>query len=142
MQCDFGSFPDDVETSVRRRTDQVLGKLGLSVDDHLLPGELVDLDADQALAIGEVEACLHQPFAIHPRREPELLHQVGRDAFQHAGADPSLHMFTGLPLDDDGVDARLAQQMPEQEPGGPGANNGDLCPHPNSLFDSKLGRLR
>ena len=131
MSCSATSvgLVDHLEPALLARVHQVAGQLGLAVDHDLLAGQLGDVDADQPLAVGEVEAVVRQALGLEPRIEPEPLHQRDGDLLEHAGADAAEHVIGRLPLEHHALDALGAQQVAEQQPGGPGADDADLGLH-------------
>lgn len=66
---------------------------------------------------------------MQPRRGAGALQRLHGPAFQDAGADPPQHVIGTALLNDDVVDAGLAEQLPEQQSGGAGADDGNLGTH-------------
>ena len=69
---------------------------------------------------------MQKPFAVHALANACFVHQVHRDLFEYTGANPPEHILSTLPLNNDGVDARLVQQLAEQQARRSAANNSDL----------------
>jgi hypothetical protein len=88
VERDVLGLIDHRQTAVRRGFHQVAGQLGLAIDHDVLAGQFGDVDADQPVAIGEVEALFDQPLGVHALVDAQPLHQVGGHRFQHTGADP------------------------------------------------------
>ena len=136
-----GLSPNDiVQGHVLRRVDgrradrraavhQVLGDLGLAVDHHRLAGQLLEGDAVAHAVDADLDAVVHQAFAVHARADAGLVEQIHRALLDDAGADAAEHIVAGLPLQDDVVDAGAVQQLPEQQAGRAGADDGDLGAH-------------
>ena len=59
-------------------------------------------------------------------RPPGLVKQVHADLLQHAGTNAAEHVVGALALDQDGIDAGLVKQLPEQQTGRAAANDGYL----------------
>ena len=80
-----------------------------------------------ALAAPEhLESAVHQALAVHARADADLVQQIDADLLEDAGTDAAEHVLAGLALDDHGVDARLGQELPEQQARRSGADDGDL----------------
>ncbi|MCY1171337.1 hypothetical protein D9M73_114450 [compost metagenome] len=75
-----------------------------------------------------------QPLGMHTLTKAEAVEQVGRGAFEHAGADASQDIVGRCPLHDHSVYALRAKQVTEQKSGGAGSNNRDLCPCLHALL--------
>ena len=123
MQFDFGGLPQDLKSSRWRRIDQVPGQLGLAIDHHAFAGQGMNVDAHQSLAVGKVEAVMWQALGMHARAQAEPIQRFRRDLFQHAGPDARAHVSRGLSLEDDDVNALLAQQVAEHESGRAGTDD-------------------
>ena len=52
---------------------------------------------------------MDETFAVHPLPDTGLVEQVDGRLLEHAGANAAEHVFAGLALDDDIVDAGLVQ---------------------------------
>ena len=72
---------------------------------------------------------MHQPFGVQTRSDAGTVEYVDRALLEHAGADAPEHVLGAALFEDDGVDARLVQQLPEQQPGRSRADDRDLCTH-------------
>ena len=104
VQRHVGRLVDDLESPLGCRLHEVAGELGLAVHHHLLAGEAGNVDPDQPLAVGEVEAVVRQALAVHALGQAEPVHQAGGHGLEHAGPDPREHIFGGLALDDHHLD--------------------------------------
>ncbi|MDB5680359.1 MAG: hypothetical protein JWO16_164, partial [Sphingomonas bacterium] len=116
-------FEDDVQPARRRCVDQVADDLGLTIDGDMLARELGDLDPDQALAIGKIEAFFQQPVGVEPRIYAELAQKVGCDRFQNARAITAFDLVSRLALNVDAFDPCGAQEMAEHEARRPAADD-------------------
>jgi hypothetical protein len=69
-----------------------------------------------ALALEQqLDAVVGQAFLVHALVGTRLLEQIHRHLLQHAGADAAQHIVGAALLDDDVVDARLVEQLPQQQ---------------------------
>ena len=89
------------------------------------------LDAD-------LDAVVHQAFALHTRADARLLEQIDRALLDHAGADAAQHVARRVPLEDDVVDAVLMQQLAQQQSGRARADDRDLRAHVIALLGDAL----
>ena len=129
VQRDVLRLVQDRQVALRRRVHQVARHLGLAIDGDVLAGERLDVDTDQMVGGGEVEAFLHQPLGPQPLVEAQSFHQVGRHRLQHARTDTAEDIGRRLAFDDHAVDACRAQQMPEQQARGTCADDDDRGLH-------------
>ena len=114
---------------------QILGQFGLAVDHHLLAaGQAVHIDPVKLAADQQFDALVLQAFGMHAGADSGLVQQIDRHLFEHAGADASQHVFGCPVLEDDGVDPRFMQQLPENKPGRAGTDYCDLYSHLGSPF--------
>ena len=87
---DVGRLPDDRAVAGETRGDQVPGHLGLAVDGDGLAGQRAEVDANAPAADGDLDAVMHQAFAVQPLGDAGLFQQGDRSLLQHAGANASL----------------------------------------------------
>ncbi len=120
---------DDLQPSAWCGGEQVAGDLGLAIDGDVAAGERLEVDADQPVVGGQVEAVLYQPLGVYPHVDAQPAHQTRRHRLQHAGADAPLDIGLRLTLDDHRVDAFRLEQMAEQQPRRSGADDDDLTRH-------------
>ena len=88
---------------------------------------------------------MDEPLAVQALGHARLLQQRDRALLQHAGADAAEHVFAAPPLQHDVGDAVKVQQPREQQPRGPGSDDGDLRVQgrpPAGGATGLLGRLR
>ena len=68
----------------------------------------------------DLNALVYQPVVVHARADAGFVKQVDGDLLDDAGADAAKHVFAGLPLHDDVVDAvACARSWPSSRPAGP-----------------------
>jgi hypothetical protein len=82
-------------------------------------------------------AFMHQAILMHVIADARFVEQVHGDLLDDAGADPTEHVFGGLPLEDDVVDALSVQQLAEQQSRRTGADDGDLSAHRFPFMDRR-----
>ena len=79
-----------------------------------------------------LHAFVHETVLVHARADASLVEQVHRDLFDDAGADAAKHVFAGLSLEDDVIDAVFVEELAEQQSRWAGSNDGDLRSHASS----------
>ncbi len=95
---------------------QVARDLRLAIDQHALAaGQRREIDAVAFAADEDLEAVVHEAFAVHAVADAGLVEQVDGDLLEHARTDAAEHVVAGLPLEHDRVDARPVQQLAEQQ---------------------------
>ena len=104
VDVDVRSLPDDRTVAGEARGDQVPGHLGLAVDGDGLAGEVAEVDANAPAADGDLDAVVHQPFAIQPLGDAGLFHQSDRSLLEHAGTNAGLDIVARARFDDDALD--------------------------------------
>ncbi len=109
------------------RLDQILHHFALAVDrDRPATRQLGHVDVVPLSSESEVEAVVAQAFAPEPRAHADLVQQIDRALFEHAGAHAFDHIVAVAVLEDDRIDALQVQQLPQQQPRRPGADDADL----------------
>ena len=78
---------------------------------------------------GHGKALVGQALATHTTAGTDRVQKVGGSLLQHTRADARQHVVAGASFQDDGIDAGVAEQRAEHEPGRPCADNGNLCAH-------------
>ncbi len=86
---------------------------------------------------------MDQAFTMQPSGDADRLQKIDRALLEHAGANARQHVGAILALEDDRIDAVRVQQLPEQQPCRPGADDGDLraqnvSPRNSSPYDNSL----
>ncbi len=121
---------DGFESGRGARLHQVARQFGLAIDEHRgAASERAQVDVVALAVDQQLEAVVDQSLASHARADAHLLKQVGGDLLEDSGADAAPHVFGGLALDDDVVDAGLVEQLSEQQARRPRADDGDLGTH-------------
>ena len=126
MHGDVRGLVDGPQSRAGARLHQVARDLGLAIDEHALatrqPGEI---DAVPFIADEDLEAVVHEAFAMHARADAGFVQQIDGHLLEHARTDPAEHVFAGLPLEHDRIDAGPVQQLAEQQARRAGAYDGD-----------------
>ncbi len=78
---------------------------------------------------GEREAVMREALGMHTGAAARLLHQPHRAFLQNAGAHSAENVILGRAIENHIGNPRSRQQLPEQEPRRPGADNDDLSAH-------------
>ena len=99
----------------------------------LAAGERVEVDAVPRTVETQLDALVHEPLAVQACPDARLVEQIDGGLLEHAGTDAPEHVGGALTFDDHVVDARLVQQLREQQPGRAGADDGDLRAIHNSV---------
>ena len=110
----LGIVNDDPAHPVARLVE-VLGQLGLAVNDNRGSGQTLQVDAMAAPFVGDVETLVDFALGVHPVGDLRLAHQVGEAVFQNAGAHPGEHVFTAVPLEHDRLDALKMQKLRQHQ---------------------------
>ena len=109
------------------RIHQIARQLGLAVDHHALAArQAFHVDAVAPTAPEHLETAVDQTLAMHARADADVVQEIDAHLLENAGADAAEHVLAGLALDDHGVDARLGQELPQQQARGAGADDRDL----------------
>src|SRR4051794_17017088 len=129
VDADVGDLEVQRQPRAEPRGDQVLDALGLPVDDDAAPaGQLAERDVVPLAVELHVDAVVHDPLAMQPVADAGAVEEVDRALLEDAGADARFDVVAATVLEDDSVDARDVQQLPEREPGRAGADDRDLRP--------------
>ena len=72
---------------------------------------------------------VHQPLGVQARAHAGFVEHRDGALFENAGANAAEHVLGRALLENDVVDAGALQQLPEQQAGGAGADDGDLGAH-------------
>jgi hypothetical protein len=73
----------------------------------------------------QLDAVVHQPFAVHPGSGAAAAEHVHRRLLQHACPLPLLHVRAVTAFEYDAGDARAVQEPGEQQPGRAAADDAD-----------------
>ena len=124
---DGGSFEEEGAASGEAGGDEVFDDLLLAVDGDAAAGEFGEGDAVAVAGEAQDNAFVNQAFAVHPGADSGVAHLLAGIMFHEAGADAAFDVRSGLGLDDDAVDTVQMQDLGEEEAGGAGADDADLC---------------
>ena len=80
-------------------------------------------------AVGDEEALVDLPFAVHPLADLRLAHECGEAVLQHAGPNAAEHVVAAVLLENHGVDALQMEQLGQQQSRRAPADDSDLSPH-------------
>jgi hypothetical protein len=78
---------------------------------------------------GDLESAVGKTFGLQAIGNPRLREKVGRAGLEHAGSYARENVLPASALEDQGVDARPVQELPEQKPCGARSDDGDLGAH-------------
>ena len=107
--------------------DQVLHHLLLPVHHDRAPaGQVGKVDAVPAPVEAQLYAAMNEPLAAHALARAARFEEIHGALLQHARAHAALDVVAAADLDDDRLDALQVQEMGQQQPGGSGADDGDL----------------
>jgi hypothetical protein len=99
----------------------------LGIDHHrLAAGELREVDAVVAPVEAQDRPVVTETLLHHALAGADLVHQVDRALFQHAGADGGLNILAAANLQYDRRDALQVQHLRQQQARGSGSDDGDL----------------
>jgi hypothetical protein len=88
-------------------------------------------------AEGELDAFMDQAFAARAPAGTGVIEQRDGALFEQAGPNAGKHVVRRVTFQNDVVDAASVQQLPKQEAGRPGTDDGYFRPqHPFSLIAS------
>ena len=109
---------------------QVARELGLPVDDHRIAvGQPLQVHALPDAVVGDVEALVDLPLAVHPLGDLRLAHQRREPVLQHARANASEHVVAAVLLQYDRVDAAQVEELRQQEARGAAPDDSHLGLH-------------
>jgi len=77
----------------------------------------------------ELDAVVHQAFALQARADTGLDQQVGRVMLKNAGANALLDVLSRVGFENDGIDALQMKKMGKSESGGPCSDDSNLSSH-------------
>ncbi len=127
VDADVGDVELDGPSGVETGADQVLHHFLLAVDrDRAAAGQRREVDPVSAAAEAKLDAMVQESFAGEAFADARALEELDRRMLEHARAHAMLDVVAAAVLDDDRVNALEMQQMREQEPRGPRADDADL----------------
>ena len=122
--------------------DQVLHHFLLAIDgDCLAAGQLPEVEAVPMLADLDLDALMHEAFALEPRIEAGFPQGIDAALLEHAGAHPVLHIGAAARLDDDRSDALKMQEMRQQQSRWTRPYDADLRALAHHLLPPPLARV-
>jgi len=122
-----GGLVNSGQTGSLARIHQVTGDFGLAIGrDHLAAGELGHVNRVPLVFEHQFDGVVHGAFFADAAPHACFVQQIHRDLLQDAGANATQHILAALALQNDVVNAGAVQQCAQQEPGGAGANDGNL----------------
>ena len=99
--------------------------------DHAPVGKVFEIDPVRASVEAQVEAVMHEAFALHALTGADLVHEVDRRLLEDGRPDGLLNLGTRAAFEDDALDPAQMQQMGKQQARGPRSDDTDLRPHPS-----------
>ena len=109
--------------------DQVAHHLLLAVDGDALAGEPGQVDAVVLALKTQLHAVMRQALAVQAGGHAGIGERVHAALLEQPGADAAFDIGAVAGFDHDAVDAGAGQQMRQQQPRRPGADNADLSAH-------------
>ena len=121
---------DDLAAHPVARRVEVASHLGLAVDhDGAAAGMLREVDPVEPAVVSDEEAVMNLAFPVHPLAAVGLAHEVREAVLEDTRPDAPEHVLAALAFEHDRVDALEMQQLRQQEPRGPAADDADLHAH-------------
>ena len=77
----------------------------------------------------DLDAAMRQALRVQSPGDARKIEHIDGALLEHAGTNAAEHVLRRALLENDGIDAGLVQQLPEQQPGRPGSDDRDLCSH-------------
>src|SRR6185437_4849224 len=108
---------------------QVARDLGLAVNANAAADQRSKVHPMTGPAEGELDPLVHETFAAHPLARARGIEQLSRALLDDSGTDAAEDVLGTAPLEQDVRDPLLREQLPEQKPGGTGADDRDLGAH-------------
>ena len=75
---------------------------------------------------------MNQPFLRDASADSKAMHQLDGSLFEYSGPHPAFDVFAAALLEHHDVDTRRMQDVREEQPGWPGADDSHLYPHASS----------
>ena len=123
---DVCDFEEERAAEGEALVDEIPDDFALGIDGDGAAGERGKIDAVRAAGEAQVDAVMHQTFALHSCAHAHFGKQIDGVLLEQAGADALLTIFAAAGFEDDGFDAGKMQQMREDESGGTGSDDADL----------------
>jgi len=107
--------------------DEILHDLVLAVNgDHSAASQLVQRNAMSLTFELQVDAVVHEPFAIQASAQTQCAEQINGSLLEHAGAETAFDIRAVSSLDNYRVDAVMVKDVRECEAGGACPDDRDL----------------
>src|SRR5207237_1751824 len=128
------NLEENLAASGEARGDQVLDHLVLRINHDRSPaGQAGKVDAVRAAAEAQIDAVVHEAFALHALADAGRLQQVDGALLEHAGADRRPDLLAAAQLEHHGVDSLQVQQVRKQEPRRSGADDANSRAHQSTV---------
>jgi hypothetical protein len=116
LACEIvNAYVIDLEVNLAGRcqssVDQIFYHFGLRVDCDPFSGEFLEVDTVTAPIESQLDAVVHQTFALHSIANASLCQQVNRMLFQNSGTDTFLNVLAAAAFKNDGIDAAQVEQV-------------------------------
>jgi hypothetical protein len=138
-QADVGDPEEDGLALVDARLDQVADHLLLPIGDDGPAGEIGGRDPVAAAVETDLDALIDQALAPHPPAEAEVVQEGHGPVLEDAGPHPAHAIRPRAVLEDHRLDARMVEQVGEDEPRRPGSDDGDLGLHGQPSCRTRAG---
>jgi hypothetical protein len=113
--------------------DEILHHLLLPVEGDRLPsGQLREVDPVARAEEPQLDPLVDETLALEPLADAGRLQQLDRAVLENPSTDALLDVLAAAHLEDDRLDAVEVEEVGQDEPGGPRADDADLRPHPSS----------
>jgi hypothetical protein len=130
VERDFGCFEQDGAIGGQAGRNEVLNDFVLGVDgDALAVGEIAEVNSMAAPVEAKFDAAVFEALEAETFADTEFVHELDGVVFEKAGADALFNVRAGVEFEDDGFYAEAVEEEREEEAGGSGADDGDLCAH-------------
>ena len=129
VHADVLGFVDCLRSRRLARIHEVARDFGLAVDHDVAAGQALEVDAQPPGAEPQLDAIVYQAFGMQAFAYAKAVEHFDRALLEHAGADALEHIILAALLDDQRVDAGLVQQLAEQQPRRPRADDRNLDAH-------------
>ena len=125
--CDVFCLVNGEQPRSRPCLHQVARDFCLAIDrDGLATRMAAEINALPHTIHTERKTMMHQAFRLYARANTRLLQKLRRGLFNHAGANAPQHVIRAALFQNNGVYARLMQQLAKQQAGRTGPNNRNL----------------
>ena len=111
------------------RVIEVAGQFGLAIERHRPPDQPLEVDPKDRALVRDKRPFVDDALALQPVGDACLAQQVDDPALQHAGPDPGQNVILRAPLQYHRLDPAEVQELAQQQPGRPSADDDDLHPH-------------